>query len=167
LPAPRGDPLPALVVSWCAVHPALELREAAADAALGQLPPAEVHVLGAGAELALEGRVVDRWVEAVGHHVDRVGEDGAALLEHAGHRRVVHGTPVADVLPGIDRVVAGDVDRLEHGDVIDPPHPGGRDDAQDLGQAGVHAGPVEGGACLAAGPRALLNGRFDLAAPGL
>src|SRR5664280_356512 len=53
-------------------------------------------------------------------------------------------TAVPDVLPGVDRVVTGDIDGLQHGQVLDIPHACSCHDAQYLGEPGVHPGPVEG-----------------------
>jgi len=131
-------------------HP-LEFGQTASHRSLREPPPAEVDVFRAGPEFAPEDHVVDRQVQAVRHQVDRVGKDGAALLEQGGDLGIVHRSPVPDVLPCLDRVMAGDVDGLQDGDVLDISHAGRGDDAQDLGQAGVHPGSVEGGPTTLAG----------------
>ncbi len=127
------------------------LEVAATERALGQVVPAEVDVLRAGAELGLEADLVELEVEAVGHEPHRVLEDPRVLLEHARHRRVLDRPAEADLDPGVDRVVAGDVDRLDRQDVLDLGDVGRVDDRQDLRQSGVHARAVEGGAAPLAG----------------
>jgi hypothetical protein len=66
--------------------------------------------------------------------------------------RVVDRHAVAAVAPGVGGVVAGDVDRLDAGDVLDVGDVGRVDDGEDLGEAGVHAGAVEGRAAALARP---------------
>ena len=95
------------------------LEVAAAERALGQLVPAEVDVLGARAELVLEADLVELEVEAVGHEAHRVLEHARVLLEHPRNGGVLDRSAEADLDPGVDRVVAGHVDRLLAEDVLD------------------------------------------------
>ena len=126
-----------------AVDQALVLHVAAAEGPLGQLVPAQVDVLGAGAQLVGEDHLVELEAEAVGLHVDRVGEHRGVLLEHRRQVGVVHGEAVADLAPGVGRVVARDVDGLDRGDVLDVRDVRGADDAEDLVEPRVHPRAVE------------------------
>jgi len=133
------------------VDHALVLDVVAAERALRHLVPTQVDVLGARAELVAELDLVEFDVEAVSHHQHTVGEHAGVLLQLAGDAGVIDGQAVPDLDPGVLAVVTGHVDRLEGHDVFDLGDVGGTHDAQDLVQAGVHAGAVEADLTLVAG----------------
>src|SRR5262249_39492063 len=133
------------------VDHALVLDVIGAQRSLGQRVPAQVDVLGARAQLVAELDLVECQVEAVGHHQHAVGEHAGVLFQLRRDARIVDRLAVSDLDPGVARVVAGHVDGLDGGDVLDLGDAGRADHAQDLVQARVHPGAVEGCAALFTG----------------
>ena len=126
-----------------AVDHALVLDVVAAEGTLGQRVPAQVDILGAGAEFSTELHLVELQPEAIGHHQHTVGEHPGVLLELRRDRRIINGQAVSHLDPGVPAVMAGHVDGFDGGDVLDLGDVGRTHHAQDLIDAGVHPGAVE------------------------
>src|SRR5207245_819314 len=99
--------------------PALPTGADAGDVAGGDLPRAEVEVDGGLRELGLASDVVELDTEGAGHHVHGVAEYGGSVRHHRVQTGRVDRLGEAALELGLGRVVAGRVDRLEHGDLVD------------------------------------------------
>ncbi len=107
--------------------------------------------LGGDGDLRVAHHLVELEVQRVGHHAHRVAEHGRAGGDHRGQLGVVGALAVADAALGVGRAVPGGVDRLEHRDRVDPLADPRRHERQQVGEAGVHAGPEDRRAARLAG----------------
>ena len=127
-----------------AVDRADVLRRATAQRPGGQLVPAQVDILGAGAEFVGERRPSSSSMSRQSA-ISRTPSSNTRVpsSRSRGTSGSSTGRPKPQFCPCLGRVVAGHVDRLDAGDILDVGDIGGVHDRQDLRQAGVHAGAVE------------------------
>ena len=147
----RHLPLEVHLDTWHTVDHSEVLQIAAAERPFGELVPAQIDVVGAGAQLVVEMHLVEFQVETVGHEANGVFEHAGVFLQHCGHPRIIHREPEADLVPGFDGVVARHVDRLLAQDPFDLSDVGRMHDGQDLCEPRIHAGAVERGSAAFAG----------------